>query len=215
MSLVDTLNQIWTQILALTQVFVMPDWGKLVGLLPVFVLIGLIGPFITFTMLGAMVYLIRRPRVQVTFVEGPRQAEIGPGGEPDLPGRPAPLPAPRARLSIPGRPAAPWTVRQLAVDLPDVRPRPPRRDRHVLQLRPRPQGQAAGRRGPQADRAEARWRGGRLTMAGISVRPLLAGRRPRRPGLRGPRRARGHAGQRPARAARLRARCSSPPTPAS
>ena len=85
MSLVDTLNAIWTQILALTQVFVMPDWGKLVNLLPVFVLIGLIGPFVTFTMLGAMVYLIRRPRVHVTFVEGPREAEIGPGGEPVFP----------------------------------------------------------------------------------------------------------------------------------
>ena len=35
MNLIDTLNQIWTQILEVTSVFVMPDWGFLIGLLPV------------------------------------------------------------------------------------------------------------------------------------------------------------------------------------
>jgi hypothetical protein len=46
-NLIDTLNQIWTQILEVTSVFVMPDWGFLIGLLPVLIVVGLVGPFLT------------------------------------------------------------------------------------------------------------------------------------------------------------------------
>ena len=110
MNLVDTLNQIWTQILALTPVFVMPDWGKLIGLLPVFVLIGLIGPFITFTMLGA----IDLPDPQAA---GQRHLRRRPAARP----RSDPVASPSSRSACrtagatassihPGRPAAPWTV---------------------------------------------------------------------------------------------------------
>jgi len=84
-NLIDTVNQLWTQILEVTQIFVMPDWGGVIGLLPVLVVLGLIGPFITFTMLGALVYMLRKPRVKVAFEEGPRVAEIGPGGDPVYP----------------------------------------------------------------------------------------------------------------------------------
>jgi hypothetical protein len=84
-NIVDVLNDIWTQILDVTTLFVTPDWGTLIGLLPVIVLVGLIGPAITLLMVGTMVYLIRRPRTEVTFEEGPRVAELGPGGEPIFP----------------------------------------------------------------------------------------------------------------------------------
>ena len=78
MNLIDLLNQIWTQILAVTAIFVTPDWGFLIGMLPVIVVIGLIGPFLTGLMLGMVVYLARRPRTRVAFEEGARVAEIGP-----------------------------------------------------------------------------------------------------------------------------------------
>ena len=42
-------------------------------------------PFLTFLALGTMIYLVRKPRTKVTFEEGPRVAEIGPGGEPIFP----------------------------------------------------------------------------------------------------------------------------------
>jgi hypothetical protein len=84
-NLIDTLNQIWTQILEVTSIFVMPDWGFLIGLLPVLIVIGLIGPFLTGLMIGTVIYLATKPRVKVTFVEGPRVAEIDPGGEPVFP----------------------------------------------------------------------------------------------------------------------------------
>jgi hypothetical protein len=84
-NLIDVLNQIWTQILQVTALFVTPDWGFLIGLLPVLILLGLVGPFLTGLALGTVVYLVRKPRVKVTFEEGPRVAEIGPGGEPVFP----------------------------------------------------------------------------------------------------------------------------------
>ena len=85
MSIVDVLNQIWTQILQVASIFVTPDWGFLIGLLPVIVVAGLVGPFLTGLGIGTMAYLVTRPRVKVAFVEGPRVAEIGPGGEPVFP----------------------------------------------------------------------------------------------------------------------------------
>jgi hypothetical protein len=84
-NLIDTLNQIWTQILEVTSIFVMPDWGFLISMLPVLIVVGLVGPFLTGLAIGTVIYLATKPRVKVSFVEGPRVAEIGPGGEPVFP----------------------------------------------------------------------------------------------------------------------------------
>jgi hypothetical protein len=84
-NLVDALNSVWTQILQVTSLFVMPDWGGLIGALPVLVVLGLVAPFLTFLALGTVIYLARRPRVKVRFEEGPRVAEIGADGEPIFP----------------------------------------------------------------------------------------------------------------------------------
>jgi hypothetical protein len=84
-NIVDVLNQIWTQILGVMSIFVMPDWGFLVSILPVLIVLGLIGPFLSGLALGTFVYLVRKPRVKVDFVEGPQVAQIGPGGEPVFP----------------------------------------------------------------------------------------------------------------------------------
>lgn len=85
MNFSDAIDAVWQTILDITSLFVLPDWGALIGLLPVFVLIGLVGPYLTFVALGALVYQIRKPRTSVALVEGPRVAEIGPGGEPVFP----------------------------------------------------------------------------------------------------------------------------------
>jgi hypothetical protein len=84
-NLVDVLNGIWNQILEITSLFVMPDWGGIIGLLPVLIVLGLVAPFLTFMLLGMVIYLVRKPRVKVTYVEGPRVAEIGADGEPIFP----------------------------------------------------------------------------------------------------------------------------------
>jgi hypothetical protein len=84
-NLVDVLNAIWSQILQVTSLFVMPDWGMLIAALPVLILLGLVAPFLTFLALGTVIYLARKPRVRVRFEEGPRVAEIGQDGQPIFP----------------------------------------------------------------------------------------------------------------------------------
>ena len=85
MNLVDVLNGIWNQILQVTSLFVIPDWGMVIGGLPVVVVLGLVAPFLTFLALGTLIYQLRKPRVSVSFVEGPRVAEIGADGQPVFP----------------------------------------------------------------------------------------------------------------------------------
>ena len=85
MNIVDVLNQIWTQILDITAIFVMPDWTFVIGLLPIIVLLGLVMPFLTGLMLGTGAYLVTKPRVKVAFEEGPRVAQLDAGGEPVYP----------------------------------------------------------------------------------------------------------------------------------
>jgi hypothetical protein len=84
-NIIEFLNQIWTQILDVTALFVTPDWGFLVGMLPVMVLLGLVMPFLTGLAILTVAYLVTKPRAKVAFEEGPRPAEIGPGGEPVFP----------------------------------------------------------------------------------------------------------------------------------
>lgn len=85
MNIIDALNGIWTTILKVSKSFVIPDWGALINLLPVFIFLGVVGPLLTFTMLGSLVYIARKPRTKVTFEEGPRIAELDAGGEPIFP----------------------------------------------------------------------------------------------------------------------------------
>lgn len=85
MNVIDALNGIWNTILQVTAQFVIPDWGALIQLLPVFLFLGIVGPFISFTVLGSLIYVLRKPRVSVTFEEGPRVAQLDAGGEPIFP----------------------------------------------------------------------------------------------------------------------------------
>ncbi len=87
--LIDTLEGLWDTILDVMSLFVMPDWNGLIALLPLLVFVGLVGPFLTFLMLGTLIYQVRKPRVKVTYEEGPRVAELDEGGQPNfLPGLP-------------------------------------------------------------------------------------------------------------------------------
>ncbi len=85
MSIVDALNELWNTILEITAQFVIPDWNAIIGLLPVLVFLGIVGPLLTLGPLVAIIYLIRKPRVKVTVVEGPQIAGIGADGEPIFP----------------------------------------------------------------------------------------------------------------------------------
>ncbi len=160
MTLIETLNQIWTQILDVTSIFVMPDWGFLIGFMPVLIVLGLVGPFLTALAIGTVIYLATKPRIKVAFVEGPQVAQLGAGGEPVFP---VGLPHCRRHALVYASGTQPLRHRRRPAvrGLPDVRARPPGIGRHLHQLRSRPQGQAPRRGGPQDIGTEARRRGRR------------------------------------------------------
>ncbi len=90
--IVDSLNQLWSNLLAFSGAFVTPDWGGLIGLLPVFLLIGVVGPFLTLLVLAWVVYGVRKPRPKVAFADPRRAAPLDedgnavfPAGEPYSP----------------------------------------------------------------------------------------------------------------------------------
>jgi hypothetical protein len=84
-SVVDTLNGIWNTILDILKMFVIPDWGSVVGLLPLLMFVGIVGPLITFTILGVFIYQVAKPRTKVRIEEGPEVARIGADGQPIFP----------------------------------------------------------------------------------------------------------------------------------
>jgi hypothetical protein len=83
--LTDAIEALWNQILDTTSLFVLPDWAGLIGLLPYLIFLGVVGPLITFTILGIAAYQIRKPRVKVSYEEGPRRAELDESGQPIFP----------------------------------------------------------------------------------------------------------------------------------
>lgn len=85
MTLVDTLNQIWNTILEITSMFVIPDWTAVIGLLPILIFLGIVGPLITFLILGTVVYQVAKPRPNLKLAEGPEIARIGADGQPIFP----------------------------------------------------------------------------------------------------------------------------------
>jgi hypothetical protein len=84
-SLVDEINQLWTQALDVIAKVVSPDWGSVIGLLPLLVLIGVIGPAITILALLWFYYFVSKPRTKVRFTEGPRPARLASDGLPLFP----------------------------------------------------------------------------------------------------------------------------------
>lgn len=83
--MIDHLERIWQSLIDFTASLVIPDWGALIALLPVFLVLFVFGPIVTILMLVWLIYFLRRPRSRVTFEEGPRAAALGPDGRPYFP----------------------------------------------------------------------------------------------------------------------------------
>ena len=86
--MIDALNQAWTQLLTFITNLVIPDWGALVNLLPIFLLVGVVGPIVTLLAVYWFVYAVRRPRTRVRFDDGARPALLEAGLPAFPPGRP-------------------------------------------------------------------------------------------------------------------------------
>jgi hypothetical protein len=84
-SVTDHLSQVWTQVLGFLEKIVSPDWGSLIGLIPLMLLLGLIGPLLSLAALIWVYYFVRKPRTRVQFEEGPRAAARDGSGNPIFP----------------------------------------------------------------------------------------------------------------------------------
>lgn len=81
----DHLEGIWQALLDFTAPLVIPDWGSLIALLPVFLVLFVFGPIVTILVLVWLIYLLRRPRAKLAFEEGPRMAPRDEDGRPVFP----------------------------------------------------------------------------------------------------------------------------------
>jgi len=87
----DVLQQLGQRVLEITSSIVIPDWGALVGLMPIFLLIGIVGPILSLLAVGWIVYVLRAPRAKVALEVTPVRAQIVagrpayPAGEPYCP----------------------------------------------------------------------------------------------------------------------------------
>lgn len=85
MDIVEALEGLWNGILDLASMFVIPDWGGLIGLLPIFLLIGVLGPILSLLVLAHIVYFLRKPRAPLGEPPQPVKAPIGGNGRPVVP----------------------------------------------------------------------------------------------------------------------------------
>jgi hypothetical protein len=84
--IVDSLNAGWTQLLDLLSKIILPDWTLVVGLLPILIVLGVVGPIFTILMLFWLWYFVTKPRRGVVpLAEGPYPAPIGSDGYPIFP----------------------------------------------------------------------------------------------------------------------------------
>ena len=82
MNVIDALNGFWNTILDITEMFVIPNWTDVIGLMPLLIFLGVVGPLLTFTILGILVYQVARPRAKLAIEEGPQVARAGADGQP-------------------------------------------------------------------------------------------------------------------------------------
>jgi hypothetical protein len=81
----DALQAFWQSILDVTTKIVIPDWTSLVNLLPVFLVIGVLGPLLSLIALVWVIYFLGKPRGPLPAQPQPHQAPLDEGGRPIFP----------------------------------------------------------------------------------------------------------------------------------
>ena len=85
MSVIDEISKLWSGFLGFLSTIIIPDWAGLIALLPIFVLIGVVGPLLSLMVLGWMGYEILKPRTKVRYDEGAKVAPLDHLGQPIFP----------------------------------------------------------------------------------------------------------------------------------
>ncbi|HTK45768.1 MAG TPA: hypothetical protein VL749_10500 [Patescibacteria group bacterium] len=109
----DAIGQLFQGLINFLTPILIPDWKALINLLPVFLVIGVVGPILSLLVLGWFVYILGKPRSRIPYVEPqPRPAEIVdgapvyPSGEPYCAFDHLVLPVGMTRCPVCGRDAA-------------------------------------------------------------------------------------------------------------
>jgi len=84
-NVVDALQGVWQSILDLLNKVLIPDWTSLVNLLPVFLVLGLIGPLVSLALLIWVIYFLAKPRAPLPAAPAPYQAPLDESGRPQFP----------------------------------------------------------------------------------------------------------------------------------
>jgi hypothetical protein len=82
---IDALEGLWNGLLDMTSQFLIPEWGELIGLLPIFLLIGVLGPILSLLLLAHVIYFLRKPRAPLPEAPAPVRAPRGEDGRPVFP----------------------------------------------------------------------------------------------------------------------------------
>jgi hypothetical protein len=64
----DAIGQLTQSILNALGPILSPDWGALVALMPIFLVLGVVGPLLSLLALGWFIYVVRRPRSRIPYV---------------------------------------------------------------------------------------------------------------------------------------------------
>jgi hypothetical protein len=81
---IEAFQQLWQGIISFLTPYIIPDWGELVGLMPIILLIGLVAPIVSLLALGWILYVVRAPRAKVSLEVAPVRAQLV-DGRPDYP----------------------------------------------------------------------------------------------------------------------------------
>lgn len=89
MTFFEQLEAIWNQILEVLSAILIPDWGFLVSLIPIVLVLAVLGPILTLLVVYWVGYLFKRPRTRARYAEYPQPVPTGADGVPQRPtGRP-------------------------------------------------------------------------------------------------------------------------------
>jgi hypothetical protein len=65
----DAIGQFFQGILTLITPILLPDWKALVGLFPILLTIGVVGPLVSLLAFGWVIYFLGKPRSRIPYVE--------------------------------------------------------------------------------------------------------------------------------------------------
>ncbi len=85
MTIIEQIQKFWTDFLGFLSTLIIPDWASIIGLLPLLILIGIVGPILSIILLAWLGYGMTKPRTEVTYDEGVRTAPLDYLGEPISP----------------------------------------------------------------------------------------------------------------------------------